>query len=354
MAEEWYFAHNNERFGPHSTAELSKLAASGQLKPDDLVWNESMPQWKPAATVPGLFGAGASSPDGSKKASATTAGPQSKRDDVLKAAGEVSGKVAQAGRGFMSKIADMADRAGNFAGEALIYDQTLAADAHKPAIFLQELYFGGRRNIGTSLAMLNTLGGVVLSLLFSFLYIGYVLRASLSSWQFLPYSKTELVRITLRQKVRWEKLLPIVVGWVITMAVGITICFFWTALIAGIGRMTQPGDNFFGKLLVFLASLSIPVLVAFYLFANYVACKKTARLENYTRSCILLDYGFPNKTRLLMGVSDAPLEKQIDGVLALCDAISRANFAPLESLGANRNFGIRTFLASLMRRITGQ
>ena len=96
------------------------------------------------------------------------------------------------------------------------------------------------------------------------------------------------------------------------------------------------------------------VLLAFYLLANFFACKKTARLTAHTRSCIILDYGFPNKTRLLMGVSDAPVERQIDGVLALCDAISKANFVPWETVTTNRNFGVRNFVISIARRVMGQ
>lgn len=53
----WYYAQNNERKGPVDDAEIRRLAAEGALRPDDLVWNETMGnEWRTASSVPGLFG----------------------------------------------------------------------------------------------------------------------------------------------------------------------------------------------------------------------------------------------------------------------------------------------------------
>ncbi len=53
---QWYYAQNNERKGPVEEDEIRRLAASGILQPNDLVWNETMGgEWRPASTVPGLF-----------------------------------------------------------------------------------------------------------------------------------------------------------------------------------------------------------------------------------------------------------------------------------------------------------
>lgn len=53
----WYYAQNNERKGPVDDAEIRRLAAEGILRPDDLVWNETMGnEWRTASSVPELFG----------------------------------------------------------------------------------------------------------------------------------------------------------------------------------------------------------------------------------------------------------------------------------------------------------
>ncbi|RMG00144.1 MAG: DUF4339 domain-containing protein, partial [Planctomycetota bacterium] len=75
---EWYYAKNNERFGPVTSAELKQLAEANQLGPDDLVWREGMSDWVPARRVKGLFptGTAAETPQGTQAtdASATPEG----------------------------------------------------------------------------------------------------------------------------------------------------------------------------------------------------------------------------------------------------------------------------------------
>jgi hypothetical protein len=57
MAEvQWYYARNDEPFGPVSAAELKQLADAGALKPDDLLWREGMDAWTTAINLRGLFG----------------------------------------------------------------------------------------------------------------------------------------------------------------------------------------------------------------------------------------------------------------------------------------------------------
>ena len=54
---QWYYAHNGQQNGPVSIEQLRELAASGSLKPQDLVWNQSMTDWIPAGGVNGIFSA---------------------------------------------------------------------------------------------------------------------------------------------------------------------------------------------------------------------------------------------------------------------------------------------------------
>ena len=51
----WHFHKNGQRFEPVSSQQLKKLAASGELAADDLVWKEGMPEWVAAGRIKGLF-----------------------------------------------------------------------------------------------------------------------------------------------------------------------------------------------------------------------------------------------------------------------------------------------------------
>lgn len=55
MAADIYYSQNNERYGPFTSDDLKKLAASGQLQPSTLIWRDGMAEWQPAHRVKGLF-----------------------------------------------------------------------------------------------------------------------------------------------------------------------------------------------------------------------------------------------------------------------------------------------------------
>jgi hypothetical protein len=59
MAEEWFYAHEGNEFGPFSSAQLKRLAASGQIQPTDLVWKAGVAKRVPARAVKGLCPASA-------------------------------------------------------------------------------------------------------------------------------------------------------------------------------------------------------------------------------------------------------------------------------------------------------
>jgi hypothetical protein len=52
---DWYFARGNKQMGPVSAADLKRLAAAGELLPDDLIWREGLAEWTTARSVRGLF-----------------------------------------------------------------------------------------------------------------------------------------------------------------------------------------------------------------------------------------------------------------------------------------------------------
>jgi uncharacterized RDD family membrane protein YckC len=51
----WYWADGNNQIGPISVEQLRQLANSGQVRGETLVWNEGMPNWAQAQSVPGLL-----------------------------------------------------------------------------------------------------------------------------------------------------------------------------------------------------------------------------------------------------------------------------------------------------------
>src|SRR5262245_46006371 len=51
----WYYARNDQQRGPVSADTLRAMAASGELRPTDMIWNESMPDWVRAESVREVF-----------------------------------------------------------------------------------------------------------------------------------------------------------------------------------------------------------------------------------------------------------------------------------------------------------
>ena len=48
MADEWFYWSNDKQFGPVSETELKTMAETGTLRPEDLIWKNSMREWLPA------------------------------------------------------------------------------------------------------------------------------------------------------------------------------------------------------------------------------------------------------------------------------------------------------------------
>lgn len=62
MNADWFYSVADTRQGPVTEDDLKRLAATGQLKPSDLVWQDGMPDWVEARTVPALFPAARAEP----------------------------------------------------------------------------------------------------------------------------------------------------------------------------------------------------------------------------------------------------------------------------------------------------
>lgn len=51
---DWYYSKNNQQQGPVTRERLEELVRSGEVKPFDLVWNETMTDWVPLGSLPGF------------------------------------------------------------------------------------------------------------------------------------------------------------------------------------------------------------------------------------------------------------------------------------------------------------
>ena len=52
---QWYYAKENEQLGPVDEIEFQRLIDTGQILPNDLIWNSTLENWIPAASIAGLF-----------------------------------------------------------------------------------------------------------------------------------------------------------------------------------------------------------------------------------------------------------------------------------------------------------
>jgi cytolysin-activating lysine-acyltransferase len=51
MGSEWYVLRDGEKYGPFTSDRMSAGVRDGELKREDLVWCEGMPDWQPAGSV---------------------------------------------------------------------------------------------------------------------------------------------------------------------------------------------------------------------------------------------------------------------------------------------------------------
>ena len=322
----WHYSKNGAEIGPVTYEQLKAMADNGQLGPDDLIWKSGMRDWKRAGSLKGLFA------EPSNKGSRPPT-PSDRAQKLFNRAGEIARKVGRI-------ASDAVDPAG--------FDEysKITGGADQPGIFLQSEFFGGRTKIGASMESLNTLGGRIGVVAFSWIYVLPFLRSLPSGWEFLPFSRTEFVRITLEQKIMWRRISPAFVTWMITILV-----FCIVAVIASVFAATI--QQYLGATLGAFAFLLVPMIMfGGYLIANAMVLQHLMSLsdDDLHRSQITLEYGFPRKYRLLSGMSDAPIANQIDGVLKLCEAISRTEFSQWDQFSNHGSDG--GLLSSLFHRFS--
>lgn len=55
MAETWFYLSSGQQFGPMGRQELLAAVANGTVSAETYVWQEGMPDWVKAKSVPGLL-----------------------------------------------------------------------------------------------------------------------------------------------------------------------------------------------------------------------------------------------------------------------------------------------------------
>ena len=55
MSTQWFVEREGTKEGPITSAQLRRLAESGYIQPETLVWREGLPDWVEARRIPGLF-----------------------------------------------------------------------------------------------------------------------------------------------------------------------------------------------------------------------------------------------------------------------------------------------------------
>jgi len=121
---EWYYARGNKQMGPVSSVDLKRMAAAGEIHPEDLVWREGMAEWTLARNVRGLFEEEAKPP---VTASPLDASPKATAGARL---GDSAVKAAEPGSPAASAVAVSAVPAAVPSSERHLFDTLL--DAFRP------------------------------------------------------------------------------------------------------------------------------------------------------------------------------------------------------------------------------
>ncbi|MEY4572617.1 MAG: hypothetical protein RLZ10_1860 [Bacteroidota bacterium] len=321
MSVEWYYSKDGKRKGPISYPELKKLVENNHLQPNDLVWHEGLPEWVIAKKIKGLYEGGAEKSESSK-----APGQNNENDPFLSTARKL-GSIA-ANIFVPDSFDDLQDF--NYGGD-------------KPGIFMNDDFFGGRTKIGVSVKTINNTGSWIGVALFSWFYLYSFLRTLGNAWEFIPFSRSEYVLIKLEQKVMWRRVFPLFMVWCLIICASYLVISFAGAVI-----LKESGSSVLA-FMFFLALLGVYVISNLFVLSGLIKISTNGLL----RTSITFDYGFPKKYRLLQGLSDAPLDKQLDGVNKLCEAISKAKFSQWDQFSTHENSSSNSLVGATLGKIRG-
>jgi len=160
----WYYESNDQQIGPVPESELQQRIAEGVIAKTTLIWNETMPDWKPAgATLPVAFtGITVSTADDPYSAPAASSSGYTERS--TRAPGSTAAKFAFA-IGIMSIVVGLLVGAiGLFLGfgavflGALVRNKTRRGGFPVPRHAKLGITTGA---IGIGISILNIIGGII-------------------------------------------------------------------------------------------------------------------------------------------------------------------------------------------------
>jgi hypothetical protein len=180
----WWYARDDQHQGPFSETDFKELAASGRLRPTDLVWKNGFTDWAPAAAVPDLLPPQADPPPLPPQRPRAAPGLGSENPPFsgsfsLPVSGELTVSMPTLFRSVMIGSLALSLLSAIF-GEALA--QTLPAPL---------------QNYLIAVATAEPSGGIVLLGVISLAVVVLTIIALIGLWKFRPWARTLYVALTI-------------------------------------------------------------------------------------------------------------------------------------------------------------
>jgi hypothetical protein len=188
-----------------------------------------------------------------------------------------------------------------------------------PILRLGDEVVGGRVQLGPPVAALHRFGVAASVVVFSWgALLPFLLKVG-DHWLFVPSQQTELLRVTLRQRIVRERLLPALLTWCVLLTVGFAVA----AMLLASARFADR-DN--ARFVVLAAMLMVCVS---WIGANWALLRRLRALgEAMFRTAVAVDYGYPGRTQLFEVLSDGTLDEQFARVNDLFARFRTSDFAP--------------------------
>lgn len=204
-------------------------------------------------------------------------------------------------------------------------------------LLLGDNLVGGRTRLGPPVHALHRWGIAASVVLFSWAsLLPFLLRVG-DTWCFVPVGRSELLRVTLQQRIVRQRIAPAAVAWAATLFVGMIIAA------ATAKAATEAGSPESAKMLMVASAL---VLVSAWLGGNWILLSRVRHLgESIFRTGVRVDYGYPDRTPLLDVISDGTQEEQLARVQDLLRRVPTYDFAPWEQTTVEGTSGAGVSLA---------
>ncbi len=100
---------NGAAAGPVTTEELKRMAAAGELQPDDLIWKAGMAEWAPAGKIKGLLGAAPAATAVAQPVAPAMPAPEASQLGYFSNTSGVTPRTANTLKGYAASTGDRGD-----------------------------------------------------------------------------------------------------------------------------------------------------------------------------------------------------------------------------------------------------